>query len=225
MIAIIQYEREHRTNFRGCYLFPSDGQAGEALDPRQKLGNWLGTIKRSIASIAGAAVRIPRSSQGQQQHSSGAELLALGERLKALVAKRNVLEPKVSAAYQAAWDDGRKRTQKMQNAADKRFREVAKQNGYSRLADQRNALDDEMHEVARAILKIGYTDRIGDGIRAVAAMVLSDDLDDYFSRSPSVYETTEVLWEMASRANFPAPAWVTKKLKRRTLARTDLASA
>jgi hypothetical protein len=52
VIAIIQYEREHRTNFPGCHLFPSDDEAGEALDPRAKLGNWLATIDRSIAEIA-----------------------------------------------------------------------------------------------------------------------------------------------------------------------------
>jgi hypothetical protein len=60
-------------------------------------------------------------------------------------------------------------------------------------------------KIARAILKIPSNSRVGDGIRAAAAMV--DHHDIPCQESP-------MLWEMAARAGFDLPASIAKDLKR-----------
>ena len=58
-----------------------------------------------------------------------------------------------------------------------------------------NAASVEQDAVARAILRIPSTDRIGDGIRAAASLALDDDREN-------AYDMAEILWEMAARAGF-----------------------
>ena len=65
----------------------------------------------------------------------------------------------------------------------------------------------EIHRLAKAILKLPSDSRIGDGVRAAAALAINDDIEN-------AYETKEVLWEMAARAGFTPPASIAKRLKR-----------
>lgn len=147
------------------------------------------------------------------------EQLAFAEQLKPLFRQYYELRPKHYAAYQAAFDVGgfselgMNRTENQQKEADARFEKAAKENGYYRLCGPMGALADKMEKIARKNYRTKATNRMEYGIRAAAALTLSDDLDNSFEE-PSPYETTQLLWEMAAGAGFPTPLWVTKKLKR-----------
>jgi hypothetical protein len=141
------------------------------------------------------------------------ELLGLGEQLKPLFTAWLKLKPRCSRAYQVAFDQagfaglGDNRTEKQQAEAERKFNEACKQSGYDPLYKRVNALSDKRGKMARAIYKLKANDRIGDGIRAAAALVLNDDLENG-------YEAEEILWEMAARAGFTPPASIAKKLRR-----------
>jgi hypothetical protein len=122
---------------------------------------------------------------------SSTELLALAEGLKPLFAAEFELKPKLDRAY-----------------------DEAKRRGYSRLYDQWNAIDKKQRKLARAILKIEPTCRIGDGIHAAAAFVLDEELP---------YEGGDLLWEMAVRAGFPVRPHKAIKLTRLAAARSRFA--
>jgi hypothetical protein len=95
------------------------------------------------------------------------------------------------------------------DAARQRFEEAAKQNGYHRVSKKWNAAGRVEAKIARAILRIPSTGRIGDGIRAAAALILdSPDLENGF-------ETRELLWEIAVRDGFTPPADLVRKFRRK----------
>jgi hypothetical protein len=74
-----------------------------------------------------------------------------------------------------------------------------------------NALGKKINRIARAILRIKTTNRLGDGIRAAAVIALSDEFQ-LFQRARRV----------AADAGFPMPPWIEKKQKRaRALARAQ----
>jgi hypothetical protein len=59
-------------------------------------------------------------------------------------------------------------------------------------------------------MRLPSRSRIGDGVRAAAAISLNDDIEN-------AHEAAEMLWEMATRAGFDAPADMQKKLKRKDI--------
>jgi hypothetical protein len=85
---------------------------------------------------------------------------------------------------------------------------MAKQNGYRRASQKWNAASRVEAKIARAILRIPSTGRIGDGIRAAAALILNSDLDNGF-------EARELLWEIAVRDGFTPPADLVRKFRRK----------
>jgi hypothetical protein len=130
------------------------------------------------------------------------QLLALGERLKAAWAKVSELDPselyeacRKAAGFEQLGDD---RTEEQRKAAEHRFKVMASQNGYHRVSRKWNAACRINNQIARAIMEIPSTERMGDGIRAAAALVLNDDCENAF-------EMADVLWEMAARAGFTRP--------------------
>ena len=96
------------------------------------------------------------------------ELLALGERLKPLI-------PRIAVA-----------------------RRKARATSDDRAYDEWNAADEEMRPIADAILKIPAVDPISQGIRAAAALALTDEPEDADHRE-------DILWEIAARAGFERP--------------------
>ena len=90
---------------------------------------------------------------------------------------------------------------------------MSKRTGYGRLMDRLNVLDGKQRRLARAILKIESTSRIGDGIHAAAAIILDEELE---------YEGGNLLWEMVARAGFAVPPDRATKLKRFAAARSRL---
>ena len=90
------------------------------------------------------------------------------------------------------------RTRAQQAEADKKFSEARVRYRYDVLYAQVDELWGPIEEIARAILSIPSTDRICDGIRAAASLVLNEDCEN-------AYEMAEVLREMAQRAGFTLP--------------------
>jgi len=160
---------------------------------------FLGRIDETIATLAAlrATVGTPID----------AELIALGERLKIATAETDRLEPDrrlYNEAWQASGFD-KKPKGRANEAAYRRFRAKTKENGYDIAYKKWNAASKVKFKIARAILKIPSNSRIGDGIRAAAALVDHQDI---------LTQETPMLWEMAARAGFDPPASIAKDLRR-----------
>jgi hypothetical protein len=126
------------------------------------------------------------------------ELLALGERLKVVMPLYEALKLKshrLAAEAQAGLPDGWGLKDKYWRIYKKR----SAKNGHARARIEWNAASTELEEISRAILEIPSTDRIGDGIRAAAALALDDDTHE------NAFEMEGVLWEMAAHAGFSRP--------------------
>jgi hypothetical protein len=135
-----------------------------------------------------------------------AELIALGERLKEASAKADRLSEPAHRLHDACWKAARYEDHsEPRDACDARFQAKAKENGYTRASKKWNAACKVEHALARTILRVPSNSRVGDGIRAMAAMV--DHHDIPCQESP-------MLWEMAARAGFDPPASIAKDLKR-----------
>jgi hypothetical protein len=129
------------------------------------------------------------------------DLIALGEGLKAVNAISARFHELYDRCNRAAGFDklGVNRTPQQQDAALRRFELATKNTEFRAISEQVNAVRIEQEEIVEAILKIPATDRIGDSIRAAAALVLDiEDLGNGFAMSA-------VLEEMASRAGFEIP--------------------
>jgi hypothetical protein len=122
-------------------------------------------------------------------------LLALGERLRALFPKERALGVKfhqLSDECKAGLPIGF-----MQNKNCRRIHEIrSKRNGRDRTWAEWDAATDELNEIAGAILEIPATDRIGEGIPAAAALALDEDDCD------NGHNMRALLWDMAERAGF-----------------------
>jgi hypothetical protein len=157
-------------------------------------------------AVPAVALPVPTPSSTPQPQT---ELLALGEQLKPLLAEIHRLTPKHRKLYReadaTAGDPPRSLDEIQERNA--RFSAMATKNGYYKLCDQLNPIDGEAWRIAKRILMIESTDRIGDGIRAAAALVL--DEPSYMDR-----EAGTVLWQTAARAGFSVPADQAKKLRR-----------
>jgi hypothetical protein len=162
----------------------------------------------ALPALAVPAVALPAATPSSTPQTQ-TELLVLGEQLKPLLAEIHRLTPKHRKLYReadaVAGDPPRSLDEIQERNA--RFGAMAKKNGHYELCDQLNPINDEAWRIAKRILKIESTDRIGDGIRAAAALVL--DEPSYMDR-----EAGTVLWQMAARAGFSVPADQTKKLRR-----------
>jgi hypothetical protein len=135
-----------------------------------------------------------------------AELIALGEQLKEASAKADKLRKPAHRLYAACREAGRYEDKSEPRAAcHARFDAKSKENGYTRAADKWSAATKVEFRIARAILNIPSNSRVGDGIRAAAAVV--DHHDIPCQESP-------MLWEMAARAGFDLPASIAKDLRR-----------
>jgi hypothetical protein len=136
-----------------------------------------------------------------------AELIALGERLKAASAEADRLKPDCRL-YDEAWQASgfdRKLKARAKDAAWRRFEAKAKENGYSLASKKWNAAAHMEDVLAKAILRIPSNSRIGDGVRAFAALMKEPEAQ---------HEAADVLWDMAARAGFEPPSDIQKKLKR-----------
>jgi hypothetical protein len=157
-------------------------------------GDPAGLITRSAAALATTGTPID------------AELIALGERLKEASAKADELGEPAHRLHAACWEAGRFEDHSEPRAeCDARFTAMANENGYHRASKKWNAAVHVEFKIARAILKIPSSSRVGDGIRAAAAMI--DHHDIPCQESP-------MLWEMAARAGFDPPASIAKDLRR-----------
>jgi hypothetical protein len=142
--------------------------------------------------------------------NADAALIACGEQLKAAVAKVNKLgldDRLYNECWKAAGFDKHPKGRALA-AAIRRFDAKGKQNGYTAASDKWNAACSVEWKLARAILKTPSHTRIGDGVRAAAALSLNAGNIDH--------EPEEMLWEMAARAGFPVPAEIAKRLGRKT---------
>ena len=159
-------------------------------------------ILAGVASVPALALPAVTAAAPSTAANPDAELVALGEQLKAVVAEADRLDPKpLHEACMDAWASSIN--------ADQAFEEMAKQNGYHDAYEKWNAVSTAEYKIAKAILKVPANSRVGDGVRAFAALRLSDhDVDE-------TTEAAEVLWEMAARAGFCPPASIARKLKRR----------
>jgi hypothetical protein len=158
-------------------------------------GDPAGLITSSAAALATTGTPID------------AELIALGERLKAAIAETDRLEPD-RRLYEAAWKASgfdKKPKGRANAAAERRFFAKAKENGYSAASKKWNAAGKVQQALARAILRIPSNSRGGDGVHAMAAMV--EEVDKPCQESL-------MLWAMAARAGLDPPAWIAKDLKR-----------
>jgi hypothetical protein len=136
-----------------------------------------------------------------------AELIALGERLKAVTAEAAKLKPD-RRLYDAAWKASgfdKKPKGRANDAAKRQFEAKAKENGYSAASKKWNAVCDVKYAVARAILRVPSNSRVGDGIRAAAQIVDGDGIS---------CTDSDVLWDMAARAGFDPPASIARDLRR-----------
>ncbi len=135
-----------------------------------------------------------------------AKLLALGERLKAAAAEADKLD--AGSLHKACTDAADYQTLPVE-VAKSRFKAMAKQNGYDDAWKKWNAASNVEHKIATAILKMPANSRVGDGVRAFAALRLNEhDVDE-------TTEAAEVLWGMAALAGFRPPAQIAKQLRRR----------
>jgi hypothetical protein len=133
-------------------------------------------------------------------------LFKLGEQLKPLLVELQRVRVPCHAAYEQAFEAAGfdkfppgTRTEKQQAACRARFKAAAKKNGYSKLMDQLDRVHPKAFRIAKRILKIEPTDRIGDGIHAAAALVLDEP-------SYMEYAAGTVLRQMAARAGFSIAA-------------------
>jgi hypothetical protein len=180
---------------------------------RRSLMNMLVRSTAAVAVAGSAAIASPLSDQPAEAQiatdHTDAELLALGERLKVVSAQAKKLEPDWRL-HQSAMDASgfmNIESEGERNAAIKRFKSILDENRYSEACVKWNAVCSVEHRIAREILRTPSTTRVGDGVRAAAALV--EDA------SEPENEAAEVLWEMAARAGFPVPAEFRKVLKRR----------
>jgi hypothetical protein len=184
------------TNPRGLALLPT-AEGNEAMSKpnltRRSLVTTAATVPAlALTAIPAAAALSPTAST---MPPTRAELVALGEQLKPLFVAQWDFLPKLYAAYRIAVDAadyknlGYNRTEEQQKEADRRFQEAAEKFGYYKLYKQWGDLREKMYKIARSILAIEATDRIGDGIRAAAVLVLGDDDDTRYE----VNVTTELL--------------------------------
>jgi hypothetical protein len=137
-----------------------------------------------------------------------AKFVALGERLKVANAEADRLGKPVHRLHGACMKAARFEEDCEPYAeCFARFDAKSKETGYSAACDKWNVAVDAQVRIARAILKIPSSSRIGDGIRVMAAMV--DHQDIPCQKSP-------MLWKMAVRVGFDLPAWISKDLGRMT---------
>lgn len=157
----------------------------------------------AAVALAEPAIALPAVPAVSVVNSDVEQLIALGDQLKPLFVEWLELRPKVHRAYdealEAAGFTGFNRTDEQQAEAERRWPQARKQTGYDRLYKQLCVLDRKTNKLTRAILKIKAADRRGDGIRAAAIIVRSDDSDN----SP---EVLNLLWGMAVMAGFPTPS-------------------
>jgi hypothetical protein len=141
-----------------------------------------------------------------------AELIALGERLKAVCAEDERLNPRkqYEAYCEAVPFENRKSklTEKQQAVAD----------SYHAAYQKWNAVAHIEGELAKAICKVPANTRIGDGVRAFTAL-----MDNRVLAASLTEEAALVLWEMAARAGFRPPAHMAKRLKRRGVSVAQIA--
>jgi hypothetical protein len=138
-----------------------------------------------------------------------AELIALGERLKEVSDEAEKRRPDADL-HEECWEaaDFERANEAGENAAGHaRFKAMADKNGYKAACDKWQAVCKVEHQIASAIFKMPANTRIGEGVRAAAALTLNDDVEN-------LNEIGEVLWTMAARAGFMPPASIAKKLKR-----------
>jgi hypothetical protein len=157
------------------------------------------SLVSSVIALPALAVPAVASASMPTADTSQPELLALGEQLKPLFAEWQRLDPLVSAAYQQAMEDAGfykfpsgTRTRQQQAACEAGWKVAAKQSGYSKLYRQLNPICSKADQLAKRILEIEATDRVGDGIHAAAALFLNEP--DGWSG--------EVLRRMATKAGF-----------------------
>jgi hypothetical protein len=132
--------------------------------------------RRSLVTCAAAlpVLAVPvLASAAAGESDADAELIALGERLKAASANTAKLK-------RGPWE---------------------KWNAAVGIEDM----------IANQIFKMQANTRMGEGVRAAAALVLNDDVE-------GMHEIAEVLWEMAARADFRPPSDIAKKMRRRGVA-------
>jgi hypothetical protein len=145
------------------------------------------TSRRAV--LAGIGTAPAMSVPALASVGSNASLTALAEQLKPLLADYFEAQARSHAAYEAA--------RKISDGFDgPGWSKAMKETGYDNLSDAWNALSDGTHAIAKAILEIPSMDRIGDGIHAVAAMVLNEDMENAF-------EVAELLCGLAENAGFP----------------------
>jgi hypothetical protein len=172
--------------------------------------DWLHDHGQSIDWLATGDIGSLIARQAAAHATTGtpidAELIALGEQLKAATAEADRLEKPAHRLYAACQDAARYEDKsEPRNACHARFDAKAKENGYKRAVDKWNAASKIEFKIARAILKIPSHSRIGDGIRAAAAIVDHHDIPT---------QETPILWEMAARAGFDPPTSIAKDLRR-----------
>ena len=143
--------------------------------------------------------------------TADAKLIALGERLKVVSATTAKLKAQTHPLYEDVWKRSgfaKKKPGVRSQECERKFKEIAKANGYSAASERWNAAAEAEHKIARAILKLPSHGRVGEGVRAAAALTLSDDMENG-------HEAAEMLWAMAARAGFTPPPAVAKRLKRK----------
>jgi hypothetical protein len=156
------------------------------------------SLVTSAAALPALAVPAVAVAATEPLPETNPELLALGERLKVVMPLYESLKLKsrrLNGEAQSGFSDG-------WGLKDKYWRLYQKRrakNGGDRAYAEWNPVSEEQNEVALAILKIPSTDRIGDGIRAAAALALDDDDHE------NAFTMEDVLWEMAGRAGFSRP--------------------
>jgi hypothetical protein len=123
------------------------------------------------------------------------DLLALGDRLRVLLPKARALGAKFRRLNEESRAD-----LPIGFALQENFQRIfeirSKNNGRNRAYAEWNDAGTELNEIANAILDIPANDRIGEGIRAAAALALDEhDCENGFNMRA-------MLWEMAERAGF-----------------------
>jgi hypothetical protein len=157
--------------------------------------DWL-VCGDASSMIFGAAAVSPAAP------NADAALVTLGEKLKAASAEVARLKPD-RRLYEACWKASgfdKKPKGRAAAAAERKFRAMAEKNGYDAACKKWNAVDRVESEIAKAILRMPSQTRVGDGVRAAATIVDGEGIDA---------TEVDILWEMAVRAGFPAPASMT----------------
>ena len=117
------------------------------------------------------------------------ELLVLGEQLKVAWPQAAAWERKYRVLNEESFPNGWALRKEHFSLYKKRQAEAGADVAY----DKWNDADKEARRIAEAILEIPSADRVGDGIRAAAALVCDWDCEGC---------GCELLWEMAERAGF-----------------------